>query len=178
MAVGARDVVVETTPGDLAADPVVSCAGLHSDGVARRLGHEPSARIIPFRGEYFELSEAQPTSSGSSSTRCRTPSFPFLGVHLTRGIDGRVHAGPNAVLAFAREGYDWGTVGPRARGTLGYAGFWRLARRHSLDGAAEMARSLGPPVRRERAPAGARGADADLVPAPAGVRAQAVRRDG
>ena len=108
------------------------------------------------------------------------PAFPFLGVHLTRGIDGHVHAGPNAVLALAREGYDWGSIDARdLAGTLSYPGFWRLARRHARSGAGEMARSLSarrfadsvrrlvPEVR-----------DEDLVPAPAGVRAQAVRRDG
>jgi L-2-hydroxyglutarate oxidase len=108
------------------------------------------------------------------------PRFPFLGVHLTRGIDGDVHAGPNAVLALAREGYGWRDVrAADVAGTLSYPGFWRLARRHHRSGAAEVTRSLSarrfaesvrrlvPEVR-----------DHDLVPAPAGVRAQAVRRDG
>ena len=108
------------------------------------------------------------------------PELPFLGVHLTRGIDGRVHAGPNAVLALAREGYGWGRVDARdLADTLGYAGFWRLARRQARSGVGEMARSLShqrfaESVRRLVPEV----ADADLVPAPAGVRAQAVRPDG
>jgi (S)-2-hydroxyglutarate dehydrogenase len=108
------------------------------------------------------------------------PQLPFLGVHLTRGIDGRVHAGPNAVLALAREGYDWSRVDARdLTGTLRFGGFWRLARRHARSGAAEMVRSLS----HGRFADSARRlvpeiVDADLVRAPAGVRAQAVRADG
>jgi L-2-hydroxyglutarate oxidase len=174
------DTVVRTSRGDFAADQVVSCAGLQGDQVARRLGHRPTARIIPFRGEYFEL-----TAEASHLVRnlvypVPDPDFPFLGVHLTRGVGGQVHAGPNAVLAFAREGYGWATVRPRELAqTLSYPGFWRLARRNYREGAREMARSasrhlfgdslrrLVPEVR-----------DEHLVPAPAGVRAQAMKRDG
>ena len=108
------------------------------------------------------------------------PDFPFLGVHLTRGVNGHIHAGPNAVLAFAREGYDWRTVkAGELRDTLTFPGFWRLAARNYRAGSAEIARSLSrhrfadslrrlvPEVR-----------DEHLRPAPAGVRAQAMRRDG
>lgn len=174
------DTVVHTTRGDLTADRVVACAGLHADEVARRLGHLPSARIIPFRGEYYELVPEATHLVRNLIYPVPDPSFPFLGVHLTRSIGGHVHAGPNAVLAFAREGYDWRTVdGHDLRGTLGYPGFWRLAGRHYREGAREVARSasrhlfgaslrrLVPEVR-----------DEHLTPAPAGVRAQAVRRDG
>ncbi len=172
--------VVHTTAGDLEADVVVACAGLHADQVARRLGHEPSSRIVPFRGEYYELTPEAGDLVRGLVYPVPDPSFPFLGVHLTRGIDGHVHAGPNAVLAFAREGYTWGTVSPGdLRDTLGYPGFWRLAGRHYRAGAREVARSVSrhlfgeslrrlvPEIR-----------DDQLVPAPAGVRAQAVRRDG
>ena len=177
---GAREVVVETTRGELSADAVVSCAGLHADRVARLLGHEPSVRIVPFRGEYHELSEGAAHLVRGLVYPVPDPELPFLGVHLTRGLDGRVHAGPNAVLALAREGYDRGSIDARdVAGTLGYAGFWRLARRQARNGAGEMARSLSDhrfaeSVRRLLPEV----ADADLVRAPAGVRAQAVRRDG
>ena len=174
------DTVVRTSRGDFAADRVVSCAGLHGDVVARRLGHRTRARIIPFRGEYFELVPEAGHLVRNLVYPVPDPDFPFLGVHLTRGIGGHVHAGPNAVLAFAREGYGWSTVRPRELAqTLGYPGFWRLARRNYREGAREMARSasrhlfgeslrrLVPDVR-----------DEHLVPAPAGVRAQAMNRDG
>jgi L-2-hydroxyglutarate oxidase len=172
--------IVRTTAGDIAADHVVACAGLHCDEVARRLGHQPSARIVPFRGEYFELRPEATHLVRNLIYPVPDPDFPFLGVHLTRGIGGHIHAGPNAVLAFAREGYDWRTIRPRElRDTLAYPGFWRLARRHYRAGSAEVARSLSrhrfaeslrrlvPDVR-----------DEHLVPAPAGVRAQAMKRDG
>ena len=174
------DTVVRTSRGDFAADRVVSCAGLHGDVVARRLGHRTRARIIPFRGEYFELVPEAGHLVRNLVYPVPDPDFPFLGVHLTRGIGGHVHAGPNAVLAFAREGYGWSTVRPRELAqTLGYPGFWRLARRNYREGAREMAHSasrhlfgeslrrLVPDVR-----------DEHLVPAPAGVRAQAMNRDG
>ena len=177
---GPREVVLETTRGGLAADAVVGCAGLHADRVARLLGHRPSVRIVPFRGEYHELTPAAAHLVRGLVYPVPDPELPFLGVHLTRGIDDHVHAGPNAVLALAREGYGWGRVDARdLAGTLGYAGFWRLARRHARSGAGEVARSLSD----HRFAASVRRlvpgiADRDLVRAPAGVRAQAVRPDG
>ena len=177
---GPREVVLETTRGELAADVVVCCAGLHADRVARLLGHQPSVRIVPFRGEYHELAPGAAHLVRGLVYPVPDPELPFLGVHLTRDIDGNVHAGPNAVLASAREGYDWGRVDARDLvDTLGYAGFWRLARRQARSGAGEMVRSLShrrfaDSVRRLVPEV----TDADLVPAPAGVRAQAVRRDG
>ena len=177
---GPHEVTLETTRGDLAADVVVSCAGLHADRVARLLGHQPSVRIVPFRGEYHELAPAAAHLVRGLVYPVPDPELPFLGVHLTRGVDGHVHAGPNAVLALAREGYGWGRVDARdLADTLGYAGFWRLARRQARSGAAEMVRSVShrrfaDSVRRLVPEI----ADADLVPAAAGVRAQAVRPDG
>ena len=172
--------VVRTTRGELLADAVVSCAGLQADQVARRFGHQTSARIVPFRGEYYELQARARHLVRNLVYPVPDPSFPFLGVHLTRGVNGHIHAGPNAVLALAREGYDWGSVDlGDIRDTLGFPGFWRLAARNYREGAREVARSLSrrrfgeslrrlvPEVR-----------DSDLVPAPAGVRAQAVQRDG
>jgi L-2-hydroxyglutarate oxidase len=173
-------VVLETTRDEVEADAVVVCAGLHADRVARLLGHRPSVRIVPFRGEYRSLATDAARLVHGLVYPVPDPRFPFLGVHLTRGIDGDVHAGPNAVLALAREGYGWRDVrAADLAGTLAYPGFWRLARRHHRSGAAEVARSLStrrfaesvrrlvPELREE-----------DLVPAPAGVRAQAVRPDG
>jgi L-2-hydroxyglutarate oxidase len=175
-----RETIVRTTRGDVAADVVVSCAGLQGDLVARRLGHEPSARIVPFRGEYYELRpEAEHLVKGLIYP-VPDPAFPFLGVHLTRGVEGHIHAGPNAVLAFAREGYGWGRIVPsELAGTLTYPGFWRLARRNYREGAREMARSasrrlFGDSLRRLVPEI----QDSDLVPAKPGVRAQAMNRDG
>lgn len=177
---GPQRSVVQTSVGELLADAVVNCAGLHSDLVAALGGRRPRARIIPFRGEYFELRPDRRYLVNGLIYPVPDPQFPFLGVHLTRGIDGGVHAGPNAVLALAREGYDWRTVRFRELGrTLGYPGFWKLARRHARTGAAEMRRSLSAhrfaeSLRRLVPDI----ADDDLLPAPAGVRAQAVLRDG
>ncbi|MGI8761722.1 MAG: L-2-hydroxyglutarate oxidase [Jatrophihabitantaceae bacterium] len=171
---------VETSNGDLDADAVVNCAGLQSDRVARLGGLRPGAHILPFRGEYYELSSDKRHLVRALIYPVPDPLFPFLGVHFTRMVGGGVHAGPNAVLALAREGYDWRTVRPaELAATFAYPGFWRLASRHSRAGMDEMRRSfslhrfaeslrtLVPEV-----------ADTDLVAAPAGVRAQAVRRDG
>lgn len=175
-----RGVVLETTHGVVEADLVVNCAGLHTDRVARLLGHRPSVRIVPFRGEYLSLTEEAAPLVRGLVYPVPDPALPFLGVHLTRGVDGHVHAGPNAVLALAREGYDWTTVRPRdVVETLAFQGFWHLARRHARTGVDEVRRSLS----RRRFVADVRrlvpdlGPD-DLVPAPAGVRAQAVRPDG
>ncbi len=174
-----RGVAVLTADGDVVRGRVlVNCAGLHCDEIARRTGDEPGARIVPFRGEYYEL--ARPELVRGLVYPVPDPAFPFLGVHLTRGIDGGVHVGPNAVPALAREGYDWRTVRPRELGaTLAWPGSWQLARRHWRYGTGELHRSLSkeaftravrrllPAVRED-----------DLVPAAAGVRAQAVLRDG
>ncbi|MFI1293018.1 L-2-hydroxyglutarate oxidase [Streptomyces sp. NPDC020792] len=172
-------VAVLTGRGDVVrARVLVNCAGLYCDEVARLTGDEPGVRIVPFRGEYYEL--ARPELVRGLVYPVPDPAFPFLGVHLTRGVDGGVHIGPNAVPALAREGYGWGVVRPRElAGTLGWPGSWRIARRHWRYGAGELRRSVSkgaftqavrrlmPGVREE-----------DLVPAAAGVRAQAVLRDG
>ncbi|MFG2521264.1 L-2-hydroxyglutarate oxidase [Streptomyces sp. NPDC048527] len=174
-----RGVAVRTAAGDIVRGRVlVNCAGLHCDRIARLAGDDPGMRIVPFRGEYFEL--ARPELVRGLVYPVPDPAFPFLGVHLTRGIDKSVHVGPNAVPALAREGYDWSTVRPRELGaTLAWPGSWRIARRHWRYGAGELRRS----VSRDAFTAAVRRllpavtAD-DLVPAPAGVRAQAVLRDG
>ncbi|WP_257155786.1 L-2-hydroxyglutarate oxidase [Streptomyces sp. Ru87] len=174
-------VAVRTADGAvLRARALVNCAGLHADRVARLAGDDPGMRIIPFRGEYFTLRPERSELVRGLVYPVPDPAFPFLGVHLTRGIDGGVHIGPNAVPALAREGYDWRTVRPaELAGTLGFPGSWRLARRHWRYGAGELRRSLDKgaftqEVRRLLPEV----TEADLIPAPAGVRAQAVLPDG
>jgi (S)-2-hydroxyglutarate dehydrogenase len=175
-----RSTIVDTAAGALDAHAVVNCAGLQSDLIAALQGRRLPARIIPFRGEYFELRPQSHSLVRGLIYPVPDPRFPFLGVHLTRMIGGGVHAGPNAVLALAREGYSWRTVdGRELAATVAYPGFWRLASRHARTGLAEVARSLS---RRRFAESLQKLVPAivldDLVPAPAGVRAQAVLRDG
>ncbi len=179
----AAGLVVETTGGPIEAQRVVTCAGLHADEVAQAVSGPEGAgdlRVIAFRGEYREL---VPTRSHLVRTLIYPvpdPQFPFLGVHLTRGIDGHVHVGPNAVLALAREGYQWRQIDIRQlRRTFAFRGFRRFARTNWRFGFDEMARSLS----RRRFAAAARQlvpeiARADLAPAPSGVRAQAIAADG
>ncbi|GEC08309.1 hydroxyglutarate oxidase [Streptomyces spinoverrucosus] len=172
-------VAVRTADGAVVRGRVlVNCAGLYCDEVARMTGDDPGMRIIPFRGEYYEL--ARPELVRGLVYPVPDPAFPFLGVHLTRGIDGGVHVGPNAVPALAREGYGWGVVRPRelAR-TLTWPGAWRIAGRHWRYGGGELWRSVSKAAFTEAVrrllPAVT---EEDLVPAAAGVRAQAVLRDG
>ncbi|MFE0675213.1 L-2-hydroxyglutarate oxidase [Streptomyces sp. NPDC058867] len=172
-------VAVRTAAGDVVRGrALVNCAGLHCDSIARLTGDDPGMRIVPFRGEYFTL--ARPELVRGLVYPVPDPAFPFLGVHLTRGVDGEVHVGPNAVPALAREGYDWGTVRPQDLAlTLGWPGVWAMARRHWRYGAGELRRSLSrsafTAAVRRLLPAVT---EDDLVPAAAGVRAQAVLRDG
>ncbi|MFF7476257.1 L-2-hydroxyglutarate oxidase [Streptomyces sp. NPDC008092] len=174
-----RGVAVLTSRGDVVrARVLVNCAGLYCDEVARLTGDEPGMRIVPFRGEYYEL--ARPELVRGLVYPVPDPAFPFLGVHLTRGIDGGVHIGPNAVPALAREGYGWDVVRPReVAGTLAWPGSWALARRHWRYGGGELLRSVSKKAFttavRRLLPAAEEG---DLVRAAAGVRAQAVLRDG
>jgi L-2-hydroxyglutarate oxidase len=159
---------------------IINCAGLHSDRVALMAGTKPEARIVPFRGEYYELKPERRGLVRNLIYPVPDPEFPFLGVHFTRMIDGSVHAGPNAVLSFKREGYHRTSFNLRDFiDTVSYPGFWKLAARHARSGLEEMRRSfskkafvrslqqLVPDVREE-----------DLVPSEAGVRAQALRPDG
>lgn len=169
-----------TNAGDMRADFLVTCGGLQSDRLARLGGGDVGAKIVPFRGEYYELRHDRRHLVKGLVYPVPNPDFPFLGVHFTRMIDGNVHCGPNAVLAFKREGYRKRDVNVRDLAeTLSYPGFVRLARKHWRDGAEEMARSFSktrftkslqtliPEVVAD-----------DLEPSPAGVRAQAVRRNG
>jgi L-2-hydroxyglutarate oxidase LhgO len=171
---------VSTTQHTITATRVINCAGLYSDVVARLAGANTEVQIIPFRGEYYFLRPERESLVRGLIYPVPDPEFPFLGVHFTRTIHGQVEAGPNAVLAFAREGYRFARVRPRElAGTLGYAGFWAMARKYWRTGAYEMYRSLSkkkfvealqklvPDLRAE-----------DIAPGGAGVRAQAVRPDG
>ncbi|MQY35614.1 L-2-hydroxyglutarate oxidase LhgO [Streptomyces sp. RB17] len=174
-----RGVAVLTSGGDVVrARVLVNCAGLYCDEIARLTGDEPEVRIVPFRGEYYEL--ARPELVRGLVYPVPDPAFPFLGIHLTRGIDGGVHIGPNAVPALAREGYGWGVVRPRElAGTVTWPGSWAIARRHWRYGAGELHRSLSKGAFLQAVRRLLPGVEADdLVPAPAGVRAQAVLRDG
>ena len=172
--------VLSTSAGDVSAAMIINCAGLHSDRIARAAGAELDAKIVPFRGEYYELTPASRSLVHGLIYPVPNPEFPFLGVHFTRMIDGAVHAGPNAVLALKREGYRKRDINLRdTMETLTYPGFLRLARKHFGNGMQEVARSfskhlflkslqrLVPDVRR-----------ADLVPSHAGVRAQALTPQG
>ncbi|HET8970676.1 MAG TPA: L-2-hydroxyglutarate oxidase [Candidatus Nanopelagicales bacterium] len=173
-------VTLTTTAGEVRADRFVNCAGLQSDRLARLAGLEPDLRIVPFRGEYFELKPGYEHLVTGLIYPVPDPTLPFLGVHLTKMIGGGVHAGPNAVLALAREGYSWRDVKPKdVADYLRWPGLWRLGKRYWRTGAGEVARSLSRrrflASLRELVPALP---DDSLRPAPAGVRAQALRRDG
>lgn len=173
-------VILDTTAGDVQARQVVNCAGLQCDRVAAMSGQELNARIVPFRGEYFELKPSARHLCRNLIYPVPDPKFPFLGVHFTRMIEGGVECGPNAVLAFAREGYHKTDVNlVDLLGTLTYPGFLRMATKHWRMGMGEMWRSFSkqafvhalqrliPEIQGD-----------DLEAAPAGVRAQAVTRDG
>ncbi len=176
----AGETVVETNQGEFATAVVVNCAGLHSDRVAKLGGSKPDAKIVPFRGEYYEVRPEKHYLCRNLIYPVPDPRFVFLGVHFTRMIGGGLECGPNAVLAFAREGYTMRTINlPDLWESLTYRGFRRLALKHWRMGMAEMWRSVNkrafvkalqrliPEIQA-----------ADLVVAPAGVRAQAVLPDG
>lgn len=176
----AHDVIVHMDTGIERAEAVINCAGLQSDLVARRSGADPGARIVPFRGEYFALTPAATHLVRNLIYPVPDARFPFLGVHFTRMVAGGVECGPNAVLALAREGYRWRDIAPADLwDTLSWPGTWRLFRQHWRTGFGEAWRSihkgafvealqrLVPEVRGEH-----------LVRAPAGVRAQALTREG
>lgn len=174
------DVVVRTERGDLLGKQVVVCAGLRCDELATASGADPGIRIIPFRGEYSGFSDRAASLVRGLIYPVPDPAFPFLGVHATRGVDGHVHAGPNAVLALAREGYTWGTIKPREfLSTIAYPGMLRIARTHWRYGFGEMHRSLSRKAMVKQIQRMLPDVTAtDLFPAGAGVRAQAVKPDG
>ena len=173
-------VTVVTSQGEYTASQLVNCAGLHSDRVAKLTGEKPAAKIVPFRGEYFELKPSAKHLCKNLIYPTPDPAFPFLGVHFTRMIDGAVECGPNAVLAFGRESYQFWSVNPRDLfESLTYPGFIRMALKHWKMGMGEMWRSLSKKafVRALQRLVPEITA-ADLESAPAGIRAQAVSPDG
>ena len=169
-----------TAAGEFTTRALVNCAGLHVDRVAAMAGVRSPARILPFRGEYQRLRPDREHLVKHLVYPLPEPGFPFLGVHFTRRIEGGIDAGPNAVLAFAREGYRLGTVNVRdLAGALTYPGLWRFALRHRRMVARELAQSFD----RRRFIAALRRLipeiqDDDLVPGGAGVRAQAMLPSG
>lgn len=171
---------IVTSAGEHSTRVIVNCAGLHSDRVAAMAGSPPPGRIIPFRGEYHRLRRERAALVKHLVYPLPEPGFPFLGVHFTRRIDGGVDAGPNAVLAFAREGYDLGTVNASdLLGALSYPGLWRFAFRHPRM----VARELGQSLDRRRFVRALRRLvpdieEDDLRPGGSGVRAQAVLPNG
>lgn len=172
--------VITTTSGEIHAGFLVNCGGLHADRIASRCGVDPLIRIVPFRGEYYELLPHRRSLIRNLVYPVPDPKLPFLGVHLTRHIDGSVSAGPNAVLALKREGYGRFSFSLRDFvGTMAYPGFWRLSRRYWRTGAAEWMRSI---LKRSFVSAMRRLVPeitaADVRRAGSGVRAQALERDG
>lgn len=169
-----------TSVGEVGTRRLVTCAGLHSDRLARLDGLEPGVRIIPFRGEYFDLTGVGRSLVSTPVYPVPRPPFPFLGVHFTPTVGGGLHVGPNAVLALRREGYRALDIDPSdLLTTLAFPGTWRLARSYRREGAAEMVRSLSTRLflraARRLVPDLRLG---HMRPAAPGVRAQAVDRRG
>src|SRR5579863_3548457 len=176
----ASQIVVETPQGAFATTALINCAGLYSDRISRMAGDDPGVMIVPFRGEYYDLTPERASLVKALIYPVPDPRFPFLGVHFTRRITGKVDAGPNAVLALAREGYRHTDINVRdLASSLAFAGFWRMARQHWRSGFGEWHRSLSKAafvraLQRLLPEISAK----DLVPGGSGVRAQALKPDG
>ncbi|MDP4106526.1 MAG: L-2-hydroxyglutarate oxidase [Bacillota bacterium] len=173
-------VTIETSRGTIKANMVINCAGLHSDRVAAAAGYKTDMKIVPFRGEYFKLKPEKRYLVRNLIYPVPNPKFPFLGVHFTRMISGEVDAGPNAVLSFKREGYKKTDFNAKDLAeVLSYGGFWKLAGKFMKEGMEEYIRSFSKSAftksLQELIP---EICEDDLVPAPAGVRAQALKYDG
>ena len=172
--------ILESNNSIFQSEFLINCAGLYSDNIAQLDNVEPELRIIPFRGEYFTITEEKSHLVNNMIYPISDPDLPFLGIHLTKTVDNKIEAGPNAVLAFAKEGYDWSKINiPEFSKTIFYSGMWKLGRRYFSTGISEMYRSLNkdvflreilkyiPDISKE-----------DITPRIAGVRAQAVGKDG
>ena len=172
--------ILESNNSIFHAEFLINCAGLYSDNIAQLDNVEPELKIIPFRGEYFTIAEERSHLVNNMIYPISDPDLPFLGIHLTKTVDNKIEAGPNAVLAFAKEGYDWSKINiSEFSKTIFYSGMWKLGRRYFSTGISEMYRSLNkdvflkeilkyiPDITKE-----------DLTPRIAGVRAQAVGKDG
>lgn len=173
-------VIIETNRGTLKAGLVINCAGLHSDRIATAAGYKTDMKILPFRGEYYKLVPEKRYLVKHLIYPVPNPKFPFLGVHFTRMISGEVDAGPNAVLSFKREGYKKSDFSARdLMESLSFPGLWKMAGKFAKEGLDEYVRSFSkkqftkslqeliPEIQED-----------DLIPAPAGVRAQALTTDG
>ncbi|MEA5508499.1 L-2-hydroxyglutarate oxidase [Crocosphaera sp. UHCC 0190] len=172
--------ILETTKGEIEAKFIINCAGLYSDRMAELDGVNPQAKIVPFRGEYYQLKPEKRYLVKTLIYPVPNPEFPFLGVHFTRMIDGSIHAGPNAVLSLKREGYKKTDFDLKEFAeVMTYPGFWKLAAKHADEGIKEIIRSFSkaafvnslqqliPDVTAD-----------DIIPCEAGVRAQALKADG
>ncbi|HUI83989.1 MAG TPA: L-2-hydroxyglutarate oxidase [Candidatus Binatia bacterium] len=172
--------IVETDAGAFRADYVINCGGLYSDAITRMAGVQTNLEIVPFRGEYYELRPERRSLVKALIYPVPDPRFPFLGVHFTRRVNGSVEAGPNALLAFRREGYTGAAPDlTEAMETLRFPGFWKMAKKYWRMGLAEQYRSwvksafvkalqtMVPELQ-----------DSDLAPGGSGVRAQAVDANG
>jgi L-2-hydroxyglutarate oxidase len=171
---------IVTNKGPIAAKYIINCGGLQCDRIARLDGLDPKMRIVPFRGDYYELTEQAAEKVKSLIYPVPNPDFPFLGVHFTRKIDGSVECGPNAVLSFKREGY--GKTDFNFTDTwesLTYWGTWKLFRRHFMYGLGEYARAFSKKLFLQQLQRliPSIGID-DIKPANAGVRAQALGPNG
>ncbi len=176
----ADEIVVETTRGAFSTSALINCAGLYSDRICRMSGDDPGMIIVPFRGEYYDLIPERASLVRALIYPVPDPRFPFLGVHFTRRISGKIDAGPNAVLALAREGYRHRDVSVKDLATaLGFPGFWRMARLNWRNGIGEFRRSLSKPLFvRALQRLLPEINEKDLVPGGSGVRAQALKPDG
>jgi L-2-hydroxyglutarate oxidase LhgO len=176
----ANEITVETPKGAFSTNALINCAGLYSDRISRMAGDDPGVMIVPFRGEYYDLTPERASLVRALIYPVPDPRFPFLGVHFTRRITGKVDAGPNAILALAREGYRHTNISVRdLTASLAYPGFWRMARQHWRNGLGEWHRSLSKPafvaaLQRLLPEVG----EGDLLPGGSGVRAQALKPDG
>lgn len=172
--------ILQTNKNEYQTEFLINCAGLYSDRITKLANEQPPAKIVPFRGEYYELTAEKRYLVNGAIYPVPNPNFPFLGVHFTPGIDGSVHAGPNAVLSLKREGYRKQDFDLKDfLDTMTYPGFWKLAAKYSNEGLQETIRSwskaifvrslqrLIPEVEAK-----------DVVPTAAGVRAQALKNDG
>lgn len=175
-----RETIIKTENSEFKTEKVVTCGGLYSDKLSKLTNPKNDFIIVPFRGEYYKLKEDKKSLVKHLIYPVPDPNFPFLGVHFTRMIDGNVEAGPNAVLAFKREGYQFSDFNfTETLETFTYPGFWKIAAKYGKTGLGEIHRSLSkaaftkalqkliPEIQEN-----------DLVPGGAGVRAQALRRDG
>jgi len=175
-----NEIVVETSRGAFSTASLINCAGLFSDRISQMAGDNPGVMIVPFRGEYYDLVPERAALVKALIYPVPDPRFPFLGVHFTRRITGRVDSGPNAVFALAREGYRHTDISLRdLASTAAFPGFWRMAGKHWRNALDEWHRSLSKPafvraLQRLLPEVG----EKDLVPGGSGVRAQALKPDG